>query len=431
MNKLRWIEIHEFRNVVPETSLRFSEGFNVLLGRNGTGKTNLLHLISMALRLDFEAVADEAFEVEFEIAGPENSKLVARVRNRRVESEAQQELFSPQNSPPNSPPASYDFCFELRVGLSDGRELEIRSSTQEGVKVLVAGDEPKGLPGFRMVLNPTALMSFFFELLRQKVDLGGTVPLVIMGLFHAPYRFDEGLNAFHAMHGVGDSVLSSPHRAWLEINRPKAKATSSEVTPGLGVRSSYLPSNLYMTIVSAPPRPAGKALLRKAATSLGFKSVEWQKRLQQRESLSHGGVRETYAEFEFGCALHDGGFVLDDQLSFGEKRLLAFLYYLETAKGCAIVDELANGLHYDWIQSALDWLEDRQAFLTSQNSLLLDFLPITSAEGATEMFIRCEHVEDRKWCWKNFTDNEGSEFYRDLSVGVEHVSQILRTRGLW
>ena len=85
MNKLRWIEIHEFRNVVPETSLRFSEGFNVLLGRNGTGKTNLLHLISMALRLDFEAVADEAFEVEFEIAGPENSKLVARVRNRRVE----------------------------------------------------------------------------------------------------------------------------------------------------------------------------------------------------------------------------------------------------------------------------------------------------------------------------------------------------------
>jgi recombinational DNA repair ATPase RecF len=42
--RLRRLKIEKFRNVVPGTELVFGDGMNVLLGRNGTGKTTLLQL---------------------------------------------------------------------------------------------------------------------------------------------------------------------------------------------------------------------------------------------------------------------------------------------------------------------------------------------------------------------------------------------------
>jgi recombinational DNA repair ATPase RecF len=49
MVKLESLTIHSFRNVEPETKLVFDDGYNVLLGQNGTGKTTLLELVAMAL----------------------------------------------------------------------------------------------------------------------------------------------------------------------------------------------------------------------------------------------------------------------------------------------------------------------------------------------------------------------------------------------
>ncbi|MGD0094558.1 MAG: AAA family ATPase, partial [Planctomycetota bacterium] len=50
MVKLKRLKIHKFQNFVPGVELRFDDKLNVLLGKNGTGKTTLLNLISQCLR---------------------------------------------------------------------------------------------------------------------------------------------------------------------------------------------------------------------------------------------------------------------------------------------------------------------------------------------------------------------------------------------
>src|SRR5678810_540074 len=57
--RLTRLKINRFRNVTPGTELRFDDGINVLLGRNGTGKTTLLELICALVGGDLDAYKHE------------------------------------------------------------------------------------------------------------------------------------------------------------------------------------------------------------------------------------------------------------------------------------------------------------------------------------------------------------------------------------
>ena len=49
-----------------------------------------------------------------------------------------------------------------------------------------------------------------------------------------------------------------------------------------------------------------------------------------------------------------------------------------------------NGLHEDWIDWCVEAMSDRQCFLTSQNPLLVDMVPMASKEEVQRGIIRCE-----------------------------------------
>lgn len=115
--------------------------------------------------------------------------------------------------------------------------------------------------------------------------------------------------------------------------------------------------------------------------------------------------------------------------------MLAVLWYLETNGRLLIADELVNGLHHEWIEAVVGMLSDRQAFLTSQNPLLFDFLKVQSAEQVERMFVMCESSEDERGSvtlrWRNMTADEARSFYEELAVGADFVSEVLLRRGLW
>jgi len=57
---------HRHRNIVPGTFIEFNDGFDVLLGHNGTGRTTLLGLLEMLWTRGFGRIADEEFHLECE-----------------------------------------------------------------------------------------------------------------------------------------------------------------------------------------------------------------------------------------------------------------------------------------------------------------------------------------------------------------------------
>lgn len=125
-------------------------------------------------------------------------------------------------------------------------------------------------------------------------------------------------------------------------------------------------------------------------------------------------------------------------LSYGQKRLLAFLYYLDANPSHVIADEFVNGMHHAWITACRDALlagySPRQSFLTSQNPLLLDYIPLHTADDARRTFVQCraELIDGReRFVWNNLELDDATELFADHQVGVQHLGELLRVRGLW
>jgi hypothetical protein len=87
------------------------------------------------------------------------------------------------------------------------------------------------------------------------------------------------------------------------------------------------------------------------------------------------------------------------------------------------------------IDLCLDTIGDRQSFLATQNPLLLDHIGFHSAEEVQRTFILCDLLEmtdgQESMQWRNMSGQEAGEFFGDYEVGIQHVNDILRTRGLW
>ena len=125
---------------------------------------------------------------------------------------------------------------------------------------------------------------------------------------------------------------------------------------------------------------------------------------------------------------------LHNSLSYGERRLLGFFALSDACPEIMVVDELVNGLHHDWIKACLDEIGSRQAFLTSQNPLLLDYLDFESAEDVQSGFVLCERAPGRlgsELVWRNPTAEEAMDFFSAYETGIQRVSDILINKGFW
>ncbi len=119
-----------------------------------------------------------------------------------------------------------------------------------------------------------------------------------------------------------------------------------------------------------------------------------------------------------------------EHLSFGQKRLVAFLFYLDAHPEIVLADELTNGLHYDWIKQLIEWMDGRQKFVAAQNPLMIDRVGFSSSESVRRRFIRCER-QGSDAVLRQFTEAESAEFFETYQAGAQLVSELLRQQGLW
>ena len=425
------LKIHHFRDVVPGTELRFGPGFNVLLGVNGTGKTTLLNLISAVLRGDFSSLRGEAFAVEYELGvglTTFSATFTATLRH-----EPPRTTHAPRNGPAELGESitgadritarihHRDPTLGEQSWLIEGGSLGLRFVRDDGKTTI---SQPISLtePGLLWKL-PMAL--YKSQECRVYQYFG----------FSECYRFDESLGVMAAMVGEGGDGVPGA-----SIVVPLSELQRGTNFFGLGTfLDGEIEAGIQADLRRNPDADrfilmgASLPFLATAVAALGFVSAEcW-------TSVSERRVRGEETELEFNRFTYvfrrkDRSFVNHEHLSYGQKRMVSFFYYLSVNFGPIVADEIVNGLHHRWIETCVEAMRGRQAFLTSQNPVLLDCLGFESAKQVAETFILCRTVEEgdaTRMSWRNMPEEDAADFFEAYNVGIQYASEILRTRGWW
>lgn len=459
MVKLKRLKILRYRDVEP-CELRFSDRFNVLLGPNGAGKTTLLDLISKVLSTNLGDSGDP-FSIEVELVFP-GGVLAGRIETAGETRTAQMDLPPDVQmafeARPGAPRATHLPNFDLKWTASDPASIVwIRTS---GEAVLISRDgDPRELKHpstaldlivrHGLVASLTVLASVF----NRKPSIQGIE-------YRNASRFDESLDTFRAITArKGDlSIVQAALRPVIEgsrrLDQAKREAGLQVAFPIEGmvppamvdvVKSRFVNGAtdvLYQQDELHFLSDATRLLdLRSAIAKLEFTGKAVVPPMDPSVQAAAGLVVDHrvqelswFENLNFWFTRRDGAVFQAQHLSYGQKRLLAFLYYLDCNPSFVIADELVNGFHHAWIEECMKAIGDRQAFLTSQNPLLLDYLYFDNVDQVKESFILCRTEADGdrdRMIWRNMTDDEAAMFYEAYKVGLQYVGEILRTRGLW
>lgn len=403
--RLRWLTIHRFRDVRPEMTLRFNDGWNVLLGQNATGKTSLLTLISMALRGDFVALAEESFAVSYELEGEGEDHVRVHLEHIGATRTGTPELR----------------VGEFKVGAQTRGTIDSRIG-EESIRLSIPEDIPQ-IPRLHAELRPSLATIHVAESLALRRYLK---------LWMDCFRFDEALGMFRNIHGIEDDA----------IGLPGTRSAIANIASGvLHFSRGFTPNAATYNVepsLDAPRAIVGDFTacpnLARAIDALGARNLvaTWS---VDNVSATPDSRTLTLRPPTFLLQRADGSAVSTNQLSFGQKRLFAFAWYLDANRGPVVADELVNGMHYAWIEDCVRAMEGRQVFLTAQNPLLLDHVGVASAEEATSRFILCRNeIGDngrRVWAWSNPSEAQSAAFFEAYENGILQVHEILRTEGLW
>lgn len=383
MKHLSHFEVRSFRNVRP-TKLEFRPGLNVVLGKNAAGKTSLLKLLDESLTR-FAGGVEEERSISFALVD-ESLRLGRRIVRLRTK----------QTDPRGEPVFSNRDGFDIESG-------QLRTVAEIGEGEMRIGTDTKQVGEGAFLDLLTALKTY-----ATPEDLFGFVK---MTLTHSA-RLDESLEYFGRLMGFWQTRIGTEVKNSLWEGRPRSL------------------ENFEVSLGDSGPYFAAK-FLDKAARVMGYDSAE--ARVDVATKTTGSVVETQYSNLRFAFRSGPDQF-FHSSLSYGEKRLLAFLA-ISDASEIIIVDELINGLHHDWIRACLDEIGGRQAFLTSQNPLLLDYLEFESAEDVRLGFVLCERqttsTNGTELVWRNPTQDEAREFFAAYETGLQSVSEILISKGFW
>ncbi len=431
--RLKRLRIDRYRNVAPGTELAFSDGFNVLLGKNGTGKTTLLKLVAAAVSFDFSKLKDEACAIDYELSFSTGTIEVS-IRNDHVERPAP--VLPRTEAERRFEEAGFDLALTLQDHGAFSAVLTIRlvePATEWTVRTDLSSvwlDHSKRKLPLRTFLGargPGLLLSALQLISNESLDLAYMKEL-------APCiqvrRFDEALDIFREITSTSTWI-----EAWIDPSSGTVAGFNYAglIAPDLFIALESRGKEMSADSQGLSIKSDSLGFLRSACAQFCFSASRLEMRL---ESKAGGPTREqlTFGDFRFMFEARDGSLIKHEDLSYGQKRLLSFLYYAACNPDIVIADELVNGMHHAWAQACVTEIEGRQSFLASQDPLLFDFLFFASAEEVERSFILCS-LEEREgrgcFVWKNLDPESAASFYRAYEAGIQHVSEILRTKGLW
>lgn len=400
--RLESLTIRRYRHLREPVTLTLDGGVVVLVGRNGTGKTNLLRLLDAVTRLDFRELERDPNPLDIAFAltwGPLRLELGLQC------------VPAPEGG---------EVRWSYAGTLSDGQQHHV-SLRSDAVGPGGRGGPSPGSRGFRPGLAAFASAGQGVE--RWAEPLLGSPS--IKSLSPATGRFDEALGAFDAI----TSVQSPGHASATVFGQPTGWGDPSFVPTAVGWALAMRPRDQRSLAIEGADLP----WLEQAARVCGFRALTCTAQLD-REQPAGEWVNATYAPFGFRARLADGATIAHHDFSFGQKRIVAFFWYLACVRdeGAAVIaDELVNGMHHAAVHELVRALDGLQAFVAGQNPLLFDFLEYPTAAQFRRRVVLCGAGPSGGWSWRNPTEGEAERFFRAHDIGYQHVHEILRDEGLW
>ena len=323
MFKLKRLKIEQYRNVKPGTELRFDDGPNLILGQNASGKTTLLALLSAVCRSVFEGIADEEFALEYELHS-EQFVVCAQVAHRRLASVDAGAVFGA------GPRWDDDYVLVIDDRVSHSQTTIVSSPRPEAAEAV----DPSG----RTITSSVDLMMNWSFIGAVMIWHGGdwmAPGIEMLRTFSNTFRFDESLDCFLAMTGRSAALagVAGPPPARAGFAGDHGAAGKSVVT------DAFVPQSLVEALLreyrSTSPgrrsldlRGTEHALFPRLTQVLDVQDVSIFPNLL--ESRLTTGARSFLIDgFTFEIIRADGTTIHHDRLSYGQKRLLSFLYYLE------------------------------------------------------------------------------------------------------
>lgn len=418
--RLKRLKIVQFRDVQPGTELHFHPGWNVILGRNGTGKTTLLHLLSMVLRDDFREISQEPFCLEYTLALPDG-EYSAQVTNEAL--------------PPEVGNWRRYFATAQYTLSIDGMEPQHGTRRDDDVLQLKMGDQTVLLP-----------RGFGLAALREVPTVFPEPPELRMDRWkhlntrtRVSYRIDEAVALFDTIVASSFTTrVSIPDTCRISLFWQKSQnvwqTTSAELFD-----SGLIPPSVAVSVASAFTSDrsvvevdlTGAPLLERLVALLGFQRVALVAKRGQTDATNEATLGEftLYGYRAVGPPLHHS------RWSFGQQRLFAIFWSLACNPDVLVADELTNGLHWEWIQACVAAIADRQVFVAVQNPLLLEHVGFESPEDVARAFVLCSLGADAEGAaqtrWSQPEAAQAQRFYQAWQRGIQPVHEVLMSEGLW
>lgn len=412
--RLRSLKVHAFRDVRPGTELQFGDGFHLILGKNATGKSTLLSLIAAVCALDFWGpfFAETPFHLEASLTIGEvtlHAEVKREVRPffdlRRVKGLGAEQFF---DRPPRD---EFDIIVRLEPP-SPALVRWVRIRPREGLQVFPA--DPREHEGLEVMseagLNPpwAPLVHVLIVGFHKEHPMPTSVELALSLVYPSNAFFDESLGFLRAM---------MEHDLF----------TDKE---GMGGPQSLLPLPLHFCAGGEPVTLdlAKVPVLAAVIERLGFDEAK-----VYFGPAAAGAKGWTYSSPSFQFFRGGKAVRRHDQLSFGQRRLFSFAWYLACNPDLAVADELVNGLHSEWIDWCVEAMSDRQCFLTSQNPLLVDAVPFATTEDLRRGIILCSAAPDgHDLSWRQLDEQEVDILSRALQESrLDLLSDLLHALDLW